>query len=107
MRPTGTYEGVVVLPRAGVAGWLDRLARVPLSIHQLLFRLGVASVFARAGMTKASSWESTIALFRDEYRVPVFPPASRPRSRPRSSLAAPRCSSSGSAPAWPPFRCSR
>ena len=25
-------------------------------------------------MTKASSWESTVALFRDEYRVPVFSP---------------------------------
>ena len=74
MTTTGMYEGTVAPPRAGVAGWLDRLAGVPLSIHQLLFRLGVAGVFMRAGMTKASSWESTIALFRDEYRVPVFPP---------------------------------
>ena len=71
---TAMYEGTVSHPRAGVAGWLDRLARVPLSIHQLLFRLGVASVFMKAGVTKASSWESTVALFRDEYRVPVFPP---------------------------------
>jgi putative oxidoreductase len=47
---------------------------VPLSVHQLLFRLGVASVFLKAGMVKVSSWESTVALFRDEYRVPVFPP---------------------------------
>jgi putative oxidoreductase len=61
-------------PRHGVAGWLDRLGRVPLSIHQLLFRLGVASVFIKAGMVKISSWESTVALFRDEYRVPVLPP---------------------------------
>jgi putative oxidoreductase len=57
-----------------VAGWVDRLTRVPLSVHQLLFRLGVASVFLKAGMVKVSSWESTVALFRDEYRVPVFPP---------------------------------
>jgi hypothetical protein len=33
-----------------VAGWLDRLARVPLSLHQPLFRLGVASVFLKAGL---------------------------------------------------------
>jgi putative oxidoreductase len=46
-----------------------------LSIHQLLFRLGVASVFLKAGLVKISSWESTVALFRDEYRVPVLPPA--------------------------------
>jgi len=74
MRTTAMYEETGAHPRAGVTGWLDRLARVPLSIHQLLFRLGVASMFMRAGMTKASSWESTVALFRDEYRVPVFPP---------------------------------
>jgi putative oxidoreductase len=56
------------------AAWLDRLARVPLSVHQLLFRLGVAGVFLRAGLVKVSSWETTVALFRDEYRVPVFRP---------------------------------
>jgi putative oxidoreductase len=56
-------------------GWVHRLARVPLSLHQLLFRLGVASVFLRAGLIKASGWETTVALFRDEYRVPLLPPA--------------------------------
>jgi putative oxidoreductase len=71
---TAMYPETVADPRPGVVGWLDRLARVPLSLHQLLFRLGVASVFLKAGMVKVSSWESTVALFRDEYRVPVFPP---------------------------------
>jgi putative oxidoreductase len=51
------------------------MMRLPLAVHQLLFRLGVASVFLRAGMVKVSSWESTIALFRDEYRVPLLSPA--------------------------------
>jgi putative oxidoreductase len=74
MTTTTTYEAVLAEPRRGAAGWLDRLARLPLSIHQLLFRLGVAAVFLKAGMVKVSSWESTVALFRDEYRVPVFPP---------------------------------
>jgi putative oxidoreductase len=69
-----TYDMTLAEPRRGVARWLDRLAVVPLSIHQLLFRLGVASVFLKAGMVKVSSWESTVALFRDEYRVPVVPP---------------------------------
>jgi len=32
-------------------------------------------VFLKAGLTKVSSWEATLALFRDEYRVPVIPPA--------------------------------
>jgi len=53
--------------------WLCRLAQVPLSFHQLLFRLAVASVFLKAGLIKASSWEATLGLFRDEYRVPVLP----------------------------------
>ena len=74
MRTTATYEEAAANPRPGVAGWLDQLGRVPLSLHQLLFRLGVASVFLKAGLTKASSWESTVALFRDEYRVPVLLP---------------------------------
>ena len=74
MMTSTMYEEAVAHPRPGVAGWLDRLARVPLSIHQLLFRLSVASVFFKAGMIKASSWEPTVALFRDEYRVPIFPP---------------------------------
>jgi putative oxidoreductase len=50
------------------------LARVPLSLHQLLFRLAVAGVFLRAGLTKIASWESTVALFADEYKVPVLAP---------------------------------
>jgi putative oxidoreductase len=74
MMRTAAYQGTEPRSRPGVAGWLDRLARVPLSLHQLLFRLGVASVFLKAGLIKASSWEPTVALFRDEYRVPVFPP---------------------------------
>ena len=61
--------------RSRLAGWLELLGRVPLSFHLLLFRLAVAGVFFKAGMTKWSSWESTVALFAEEYKVPVFPPA--------------------------------
>ena len=57
-----------------MARWLDHLGRIPLSVHQLLFRLGVASVFFKAGLVKLSTWETNVALFRDEYRVPVLPP---------------------------------
>ena len=51
-----------------------RLERVPVALCQLLFRLAVASVFFRPGLTKLTSWEPTVALFRDEYRVPVLSP---------------------------------
>ena len=50
------------------------LERVPLSLHQLVFRLAIAGVFLRAGLTKIGSWESTVALFAEEYKVPVLAP---------------------------------
>lgn len=50
------------------------LGKFPLAIHQLLFRLAIAGVFLKAGLLKVMSWESTVSLFRDEYRVPVLPP---------------------------------
>jgi putative oxidoreductase len=53
---------------------LASLNRVPLAVHLLLFRLAVASVFLRAGLVKIASWQPTVALFRDEYRVPILPP---------------------------------
>jgi putative oxidoreductase len=60
--------------RQHLAALVDRLEAVPLSLHQLLFRLAVAGLFLRAGLTKLASWEPTVALFREEYRVPVLPP---------------------------------
>jgi putative oxidoreductase len=33
----------------------------------------VASVFLKAGLTKVASWQSTLQLFIDEYKVPVLP----------------------------------
>jgi len=50
------------------------LGRFPLSILQLGFRLAIASVFLKAGLNKLGSWEITVQLFRDEYKVPAFPP---------------------------------
>ena len=53
---------------------LERLGRFPLSFCQLLFRLAIAGVFGRAGLTKVAGWEMTVQLFTDEYKVPVFSP---------------------------------
>ena len=61
-------------PRTRFAATLIRLGRFPRSLQQLLFRLAVGSVFLKAGLTKIASWESTVALFREEYQVPVLPP---------------------------------
>jgi putative oxidoreductase len=40
----------------------------------LAARLYVGYAFFLAGLTKIRSWETTLALFMDEYRVPVLPP---------------------------------
>jgi putative oxidoreductase len=60
--------------RARLAALTAALGRFPLSIHQVLFRLAIAGVFLKAGLTKVASWESTVALFREEYRVPLLSP---------------------------------
>ena len=60
--------------RTRITTLFDRLGRVPLGLHQLLVRLAIAGVFLKAGLVKVASWDSTVALFRDEYRVPLLPP---------------------------------
>jgi putative oxidoreductase len=59
--------------RGRLAGALSRLGRFPLPVIQLLFRLAIASVFLKAGLNKIASWELTVQLFADEYKVPVLP----------------------------------
>lgn len=66
------------MPVSGTRGWLAQtlsaLGRFPLPLIQLLFRLAIACVFIKAGLTKIASWELTVQLFADEYRVPVLSP---------------------------------
>jgi putative oxidoreductase len=69
---SATHPTVGVLARIAAIG--ARLGRFPLAVHQLLFRFAIAGVFLRAGLDKVRSWETTVALFRDEYKVPVLPP---------------------------------
>jgi putative oxidoreductase len=53
----------------------QRLSRVPLSLLQLIMRMAIGSVFLNAGLLKYRSWEITVLLFRDEYKVPLVDPA--------------------------------
>ncbi len=51
--------------------------RIPGSAIGLASRLAIADVFWRSGETKVDGWQvtqTTIDLFRDEYRVPLLPP---------------------------------
>jgi putative oxidoreductase len=60
--------------RTLLAWILSLLAKFPEPFLQLCFRIGVAGVFFRAGLGKIQSWQATVQLFRDEYRVPLIPP---------------------------------
>jgi len=53
-----------------VYGALERLAPVA----DLLVRLWVAAVFFKSGLTKIQSWDTTVLLFANEYRVPLLSP---------------------------------
>jgi putative oxidoreductase len=52
----------------------DLLEGVPYSLLALPLRLALATVFWNSGTTKLDSWDTTISLFTDEYKVPLIPP---------------------------------
>jgi putative oxidoreductase len=43
-------------------------------LAQLLARLYIGKVFFLSGLTKLRDWDTTLALFTDEYHVPILPP---------------------------------
>lgn len=51
--------------------WLDR---TPYAVLALPLRLALATVFWNSAMAKLANWDTTIALFVDEYQVPLLPP---------------------------------
>lgn len=67
----GSFIGRVASAYCATARQIDRLQ--PLLL--LGIRLYVARVFFMSGLTKIHDWSTTVALFTDEYHVPVLPPA--------------------------------
>ena len=49
---------------------------IPNDLISYLARIGVGTTFFRSGMLKVEGWAegNTLALFREEYRLPVIPP---------------------------------
>ena len=69
---SGLRQAGVVAAARSIIEWLER---VPVALPVLVLRLGVALAFWRSGLTKLPFGNPTvIALFRDEYRVPLLPP---------------------------------
>jgi putative oxidoreductase len=47
---------------------------VPYTVLALPLRAAVAVIFWNSAMAKLANWDTTIALFTDEYQVPLLPP---------------------------------
>jgi putative oxidoreductase len=72
-----THSASTAVPagfRARLATVTAFLQRLPLPLMQLLFRLAIAAVFLKGGLTKTANWMLTVQLFADEYQVPVLSP---------------------------------
>ncbi len=74
-------------------------------LFALAIRLYVAKVFFASGLIKIMSWNSTLALFANEFHVPVLSPRGRV-SRHGGELALPCSLRWASAPVSPQSRCS-
>lgn len=61
-------------PRMWFVTVRDWLERFPISIILLAMRIGVGSVFFKAGLLKYQSFEFAVKLFEDEYKVPILSP---------------------------------
>lgn len=54
---------------------LNRLLDLLQPLMLLALRSYIAWIFFKSGLTKIDDWDTTIALFTDEYSVPGLPPA--------------------------------
>ena len=65
-------------PRSPALAWVGRALRwldaVSYTVLAIPLRLAVATVFWNSGTTKLANWDTALALFTDEYKVPLLPP---------------------------------
>ncbi|MGE0853229.1 MAG: DoxX family protein [Hyphomicrobiaceae bacterium] len=73
-----THQTASISPSSTMLGttrWiLHRLDSIPYTLLAIPLRLGVGAVFWSSAMTKLPSWDTTVTLFAEEYRVPLLPP---------------------------------
>jgi putative oxidoreductase len=67
---TSRRSGVVAL----IEDAIGILERVPYTLLALALRVGAAAVFWLSGQAHLASWDTTIELFTEEYKVPLLPP---------------------------------
>jgi putative oxidoreductase len=71
--------GVTAAPaRSGLIGGIERVSgwfeAVPYTLLAIPLRLAIATVFWNSGQTKLASWDTTLQLFEQQYKVPLIPP---------------------------------
>lgn len=72
---TAFHAGTDVTPDTSQAQpWPAPLFRWGQALALLAARIYVARVFFLSGLTKLRDWNTTLALFQDEYQVPLLPP---------------------------------
>jgi putative oxidoreductase len=72
-------DRLAVIPAGGrlidiartILHWLDA---IPYWVLAIPLRVAIAIVFWNSATTKLASWDTTLALFEDEYKVPILPP---------------------------------
>ena len=64
--------------RSGAIAMIGRmrewLEEIPYNALAISLRFAVATVFWSSAMTKLANWDSALALFVEEYKVPLIPP---------------------------------
>ena len=58
-----------------INNWSASVAGRMSSLFLLATRLWVSWQFLKSGLLKVQDWDTTLLLFREEYHVPVLPPA--------------------------------
>ncbi len=69
-RSMGVRDSLVTAVRSGISALENWLA----PMVDLAVRLVVGAAFFQSGLTKVQSWDTTLALFENEYSVPLLPP---------------------------------
>lgn len=72
--PAATRRGAQAAPLARLFERALRLPGLAAPLVDLALRLVVGAVFFNSGLTKIANWDSTLALFENEYAVPLLPP---------------------------------
>jgi putative oxidoreductase len=70
----GTQSAGIVRLIQWIIGWMER---IPYWFVALIVRVPIAAVFWRSGQTKMQGWQvtdSAVALFENEYQVPLLSP---------------------------------